>query len=332
MSTRRRRAILTTVAAIGGLFLFVYAIQRAGVGEIIDGIRDVGWGLVPILALGGVRFIIRAEAWRLCTPPASGVRWADAFKAFLAGDAVGNVTPLGLIASEPTKLLLLRHHLATRESVASLAIDNILYAGSVLAMLAAGIVVVLATVSLPFEWQEIGASALLALVAAAVFGLLALRGFWRSHRGERPPWRERLAVLRLAALAFLTEHSLRFWGAVSLDLLFHAIGVAEAFLVLHWIAADRSPTIAQAIVFESLNRAITVAFKFVPFRVGVDEASSGALAPLLGIDFQGGVALAVVRKVRNLFWAGVGLAIIAVHHAREERAMDRPGSEPAHPT
>ena len=61
-------------------------------------------------------------------------------------------------------------------------------------------------------------------------------------------------------------------------------------------------------LFEALNRVITVVFKFVPFRVGVDEASSGALAPLLGMNPVVGVSLAVVRKVRNLFWAGIGMA------------------------
>ena len=50
----------------------------------------------------------------------------------------------------------------------------------------------------------------------------------------------------------------------------------EVFLTLRWLLGDRSPTLAQAIVFEALNRVVTVAFKFVPFRVGVDEALSGA--------------------------------------------------------
>ena len=77
-----------------------------------------------------------------------------------------------------------------------------------------------------------------------------------------------------------------------------------------------SPTLAQAIVFEALNRVVTVAFKFVPFRIGIDEALSGALAPMLAVNPAAGVALAVVRKVRNLAWSAVGLAIIAGRPAR----------------
>jgi hypothetical protein len=326
-----RRSILTVAAALGGGALFAYAVRRAGVGEILDAVRGVGWGLIPILALGGVRFLIRAEAWRLCTPVDGRVRLQDSFKAMLAGDAIGNVTPLGLLASEPTKVFLLRHHLAARESVSSLAVDNLVYTASVLAMIAAGVIVALVTVPLPFEWQEVAVATLIGLGIVAVALVIALRGSWHADRGQRPAWRQRLADLRRSVLAFSAGHPLRLWRVFALDVLFHVVAIVEAFLTLHWIAGDGT-TFRQAVVFESLNRAITVAFKFVPFRVGVDEATSGALAPLLGLNLTGGVALAIVRKVRNLFWAAIGLALIASHRAPEERATDRQESAPARRT
>ena len=86
------------------------------------------------------------------------------------------------------------------------------------------------------------------------------------------------------------------------------LAVLEVFLTLRWLLGDSSPTLAQAIVFEALNRVMTVAFKFVPFRIGVDEALSGAMAPMLALNPAAGVSLAVVRKVRSLFWSAIGLA------------------------
>src|SRR4029450_7965276 len=82
--------------ALGGLVLFIYAVRRAGVGEIIDGIQRVGWGLVPILASAGLRFVLRTAARRLCTPAGTRLPFGPALMVFLAGDAIGNVTPLGL--------------------------------------------------------------------------------------------------------------------------------------------------------------------------------------------------------------------------------------------
>src|SRR6185436_300902 len=288
-----KRHTLTVLAAAGGLVLFGYAVRRAGVNEILDGIRQVGWGLLPILGLAGARFLIRACAWRLCMPPHGRLPIGQAFTAFVAGDAIGNLTPLGMVASEPTKVFLTRHRLATRESVASLATDNLLYAASIVAMVALGVVVVLATIPLSLEWREGAIVALIAGVVGMVITVRLMRGTWREESGARPPWRETLAGLRRSVLAFSIE---------------------------------------QPIVFEALNRVVTVAFKFVPFRVGIDEALSGELAPVMAVQPVAGVTLAVVRKVRNLVWTGIGLLFIAAHPARAEPGTDHRENVPAHRT
>lgn len=313
--TRRGQRALSVAAALAGAALFAYAVERAGVSEIIEAIRRVGWGLVVILALAGLRFLVRAECWRWCLAPATAFPIGRALTAFLAGDAVGNVTPLGLLASEPTKILLTRHHLATREAVASLAVENLVYAASVMAMVAGGLVVLAVNVAMPVVWKAGLMAALAALVVGGVVSLRAMRGTWDPRRGQRPRWRARLASVRDEALRFSGGHPGRLWRVFALDVVFHALAVLEVYLTLQWLVGDRSPTLVQAIVFEALNRVITAAFKFVPFRVGIDEASAGALAPILSVNPAAGVALAVVRKVRNLFWAAIGLILLAAHPA-----------------
>jgi hypothetical protein len=42
-------------------------------------------------------------------------------------------------------------------------------------------------------------------------------------------------------------------------------------------------SLLQAMVLETVNRVITVVFKFVPLRVGVDEAGSALLTAALGL-------------------------------------------------
>jgi hypothetical protein len=323
----RRRHLVTFASALAGAALFAYAVRRAGVAEIIDGIRRVGWGLVLILGLAGLRFLIRAECWRLCLPPTVAFPLPRALAAFLAGDAVGNVTPLGLLASEPTKVLLTRHHLAPREAIASLAVENFVYAASVLAMVGIGLTVLMTNVPLPNSWIAASVAALVAMLVGAAIAVRAMRGTWDPARGSRPRWRERLAMVRDEAVRFSGGHPQRLWRVLVLDLLFHALAVVEVFVTLQWLLGNRSPTFVQAIVFEALNRVVTAVFKFVPFRVGIDEASAGALAPMLSVNPAAGVALAVVRKVRNLFWAAIGLALIALS-GTSEKGQRRIATEP----
>jgi hypothetical protein len=311
----RRQHLIAIAAALAGAALFAYAVERAGVSDIIEAIRRVGWGLILILALAGLRFLVRAECWRWCLPPGTPFPLRRAFAAFLAGDAVGNVTPLGLLASEPTKVLLTRHHLATREAVASLAVENLVYAASVLAMVGIGLIVLAANVAMPAASRAALVAALGALIIGGGVALRAMRGTWDPGRGARPRWRERLATVRDEAMRFSGGHPERLWRVFALDLVFHALAVVEVYVTLEWLLGDQSPTLVQAIVFEALNRVITAAFKFVPFRVGIDEASAGALAPVLSVNPAAGVALAVVRKVRNLSWAAIGLVLVAAHPA-----------------
>lgn len=328
MSEGRRR-LLTAAYASAGAALFAYVVRRAGVAEILDGVREVGWGLAVILGLAGLRFVLRAACWRLCMPPHARLPVGGAFAAFLAGDSVGSVTPLGLLASEPTKIFLVRHHLATRDSVASLALENLIYAMSVGMVVMAGLLVLLASVPMPAVWQAAIVAALVGVAGGGACAFRLLRGTWDGRHGSRPRWRERLANVRLAVVGFSAEHMPRLWRALALDGLFHTLAILEIFLTLRWLLGDRSPTLAQAVVFEALNRVVTIVFKFVPFRIGVDEALSGAAAPLVALNPAAGVTLAVVRKVRNLFWTGIGLAIIAAHPVRAGRPTDRDGTAPA---
>jgi hypothetical protein len=333
MSTQRRQRVFTAVAAVGGLALFAYSVRNVGADEILTGVHRVGWGLLVILALAGLRFVVRAEAWRLCTPVNSRLRLRQALMAFLAGDALGNITPLGLIASEPTKVFLTRHALATTESIASLALDNLVYALSVVAMIGVGLIVMLLTVALPFRAQEWGIAALVVLAAIVVGSLRLFRqrdGV--AHSSTTTTMAARLSKVRTMIMSFSAGHPSRLWRAFAFNLLFHSVAVFEAFLTLRWLLGDRSPTFAEAVMFESLNRVVTALFKFVPLRVGVDEAISGAFAPVLGMNPAAGVALAVIRKVRSLFWMGIGLVFIAFSHAPVAPVRTPPESVPAHRT
>ena len=67
----------------------------------------------------------------------------------------------------------------------------------------------------------------------------------------------------------------------------------------------------EAFLLESTGRLIVVAFKFVPYRLGVDEAGSALVASALGLEPTVGVTLALVRKLRILCWNAVGVALFA---------------------
>jgi hypothetical protein len=170
---------------------------------------------------------------------------------------------------------------------------------------------------LPPGWRLAVIVALVGIAVAVPVALRVLRGTWGEERGARPAWRERLASLRESIMqSSAGGHPSRLWRVFVLHLVFHAAAVAEVLLTLGWLVGAW-PTLAQAVIFSALDRAVIIAFKFVPFRIGVDEASSGIVATLLGFPNITGVALAVVKKVRSLVWTGIGLVLIAARRRPE---------------
>jgi hypothetical protein len=153
--------------------------------------------------------------------------------------------------------------------------------------------------------------------------LRLMGGSSKAERDVLPGWRGRLASFRESVLAFSVGHPTRLWQIFGLDLLFQSVAVVEVYLTLMLLLPEaEAPTIVQAIMFGALDRAVMIAFKFIPGRVGVDEFLSGGMAALLGWPTTIGVVLALIRKVRSIFWVGVGLAFIAAHPSQAEPATD----------
>src|SRR5687768_9886908 len=116
----------------------------------------------------------RAGAWRGCIQDGR-LRFRDAFSAVLAGDTAGNLTPLGVFASEPTKILMTRAQLSTVTSIASVAIENAFYTASVLGVLLAGTWLFLQRAAVPAGLEQLAEGILGLIVMAAVIALWAAR-------------------------------------------------------------------------------------------------------------------------------------------------------------
>ena len=319
---RSRLPLLGAASAVIGAALLVATIRQVGWTEIQRGVGAVGGWFLVVVALGGARFYARARSWILCSRQigAPGLTSRAAFGAVLAGDAVGNLTPLGLLASEPTKVLLVRRTLATGPALTSVAIDNGFYTLSVLVMIAAGAWALVRHVSLDATIRLVAEGVLASVFVAAAIGV------WLAT--ERPAILSRLAQLtaRVAGREARSPEVLRdlearfygvfawpaaaLWAAAGWQAAFHLGAILEVWVIL-LVLSGGTASFAQAFVLESAGRLITVLFKVIPFRMGVDEAGAAVVATALGLPASHGVALALVRKLRILVWNGVGLVILA---------------------
>lgn len=319
--SRPRLALLNIVVAIVGVALLIYTVQRAGGWAVIaDGITSIGWWFAVVVLLGAFRMACRTRAWMACANDPQ-LRFGDAFGAWLVADAIGNLTPLGLLASEPTKILMVRTRISTVTSVASVAIENVFYTASVLVVLLSGTWLFLQHANVPPGLEHVSEIIVAGVAIAAVIGVWAARA--------RPAILSRFAPLvsKIAGSANAPGEAIREvesqiyavpqWpigriARVGLwEVAFHVAAVAEVFVVLRLLVPDI--TLTEAFLLESAGRFVTVAFKFVPYRLGIDEAGSGAVASVLGLPPVTGVTLALVRRIRIIVLNAIGLVLLLRH-------------------
>jgi len=316
----KRFTPLGIVFVVLGLALFAYFVRNAGIGQIADGIRRLGAGFLLIIAISSVRHIVRSLAWSLCIEAPYRLRFSDAFRARLMGDAIGNVLPFAsFVVSEPAKPALIRDRVPLMAGLSALAIENIFYGLSVAVFISAGMIALLLSFNLPQGLRLASMIALIVILIVVLLSALLIRKQLRfisgaarflNRRGLNEQWVAKGRILEDRIYGFYQGNSARFLPILLLEACFHLAGVCEIYVTLSFISPARPPSLLTAFILESVNRVITVAFKFIPLRMGVDEAGTGKVSKVLLFAEATGVTLAIVRKARDVFWAAVGMALL----------------------
>jgi hypothetical protein len=314
-SSRRPRTAVTVVASLVGVVLLVWQIRYVGLRVLEDNLSAVGVWFLAILAISLLRFAARSAAW--ITLIGERVPIARALAATISGDALGNATPLSLLVSEPAKALYLGGAVPSSRALAALAAENFFYSVSVAVYVMAATAAMLASFQVPDALRWAGDGALAAMAAVLVgAGWLA----WQKP-SVATTIVARLPVRRLErVVSRLREFELQTYGSAgheggrlgvvaAWEVAFHILSFTESWLTI-WLFTGRSAPLS-AFVLDGSSRVINVVFRMVPFRVGVDEVTTGVVAEAVGLTQAIGVAQALVRKGRLLAWAAVGAALLA---------------------
>ncbi len=320
----RKLARFGFLFAFLGLLLFAYFVRKAGVSQIILGISRLGIGILLILGISAIRQVVRSLAWVRCFEAPHSLRFRDAFAARMMGDALGNIVPLASVAvSEPSKAAFVTNKVPLLVSFSALALENIFYSLSVAIFIFSGTVALLLAFPLKPALRYASFGTLAVTILIVPLGYLVIRRQWKflsrsisilHGRGLGRAWTEK-AIPRARSLedrvyGFYQRNSNRLLAILALEMCFHLAGVLEIYTTLWFISDIVAPTLLTAFILESVNRVINIVFKFIPFRLGVDEAGTGMLAKALGFTQAIGAALAIVRKGRDLFWTAIGVALM----------------------
>ena len=303
-----------------GVLLFCAALYYINVGTALGTVRALGVALPIALVCSALWHLARTWAWWWCFPQPRTVSFWRLMRVRLSAEAFSYLTLRG-IAGEPLKIVLLSDRVNARDATAAVAIERIAYLVGTTVIV--GIASIAAILLLPLTrlWFRVFrafaiASAVVAIAAGIVIGgrgtyLIAAAARRRAarHRDRRRPGRPIRGAVERQMLELVRGNPPRLAVLLAATVLSYVFMALEAWVILRAAEFAGPPiTPAGAIAVETFSRVASFASAFIPANLGALEASSLAAVAAIGA-VGAGAALALARRLRGLFWAGVGLAI-----------------------
>ena len=317
---------------IGGLALLLFLIRELGPRTVLANLRMVGWGIALIVGQEFFAYLANTLGWLAAFPrPRPHIPFRQLLGARIAGDAVNYVTPTATLGGEFVRTRFLNGQATGTALVASVTVAKLSQTVAQITFVLIGFTVVLDDTPLPSTIRHglmAGSAAFSALTVVLVFaqrrGMFApgLRLAERLHLSARAP-----ELIR--QLQHLDEEIARFHGdangafALSVTCFFTGwcLGIVEIYLILWFLGVP--VTVHRALTIEVLSVAIDGMLFFVPAKLGTQEGGKVLIFTLLGLDPARGLALGILRRIRELTWALVGLLILS----RQQLAA-RPALQP----
>jgi uncharacterized protein (TIRG00374 family) len=300
-----------------GLVLFAVTLAFIDREATLREFRGLGL-LLPIILLPSAGWHgVRTLGWLICFPPEVRPTFWRLFRVRLAADAVSYFTIRGL-ASEPLRVVLLLDRVPAEASTASTILERT--AMGVMSVILVGItsVVAMSSESVPEGWQDVFRwIAVVAIVVVALTVLFLTRKgryigplFEGLYRLTGWHWTEgRVArFIRDVENIFLhlaRSDRRRLRAMVMLAIAAYALMTLEIWLVF-W-AIDQRVSVWSAMFVETFTRSASVFSGLIPANLGALEASNVVVVRALGLAGAGSIALS--RRIRSLFWAGLGLLL-----------------------
>ena len=328
---RKRRLFLRLLAGCVGALLFAHLIRQAGPSRLLESFAALGWGLLLVLAWGGVAHVLRAWAWRLTLlEDKRHVSFTRMLGLRLASEAVGHFGALGQLFGEGLRVSLLGPAMPLASGITSVTVDRALFILSAALVSIVGLSAVLVALPLPHTLALYAGVSVCTLLGVVLLTAVAVKKRWPVLSGTAhllgraryfSGW-----IGRERSLIQLVENNLldlyhhnpgSFWASFLLHVASHAAAVFEVYLILWLIAAKVS--FIGAFAIEALTKLVNVIGTFNPGNVGTYEGGNMIIVKMFGLTGATGLVLAFTRRLRALFWTAVGgLSIVMLAKTRKQ--------------
>ncbi|MFI5373856.1 MAG: lysylphosphatidylglycerol synthase domain-containing protein [Candidatus Rokuibacteriota bacterium] len=322
---------LRPLLVLAGLAVVGYLVAQIGPAAIWSSFVTLGWRLPLVLAFPyALAGLVDTIAWRLLLP--GPVPLGLVFRARLAGEAINLATPTMAVGGEPVKAFLLRPHVPLLDGLVSVIADKTTIVVGQIVFLAGGLLAARAALPpssrllpimtglLAVEIVAIGGFALVQASGGLGGGgrVLGRIGARVGFGGER--YLQGLGDLDRALAALYRQGRRRLVASALVHAVAWASGGLEIYIVLGLLGTPIP--LGTALIIESFAGGVKFASFMVPASLGALEGGYVAFFEAFGLAATSGLSFVLVRRLREMAWAGVGFLALGV--SDRARLLPRP--------
>ncbi len=304
-----------------GIALLVWAIQTVGLAELFTLLSKLGIGFIYILFIYSIVTLLDSLAWKYNFTQSSAKQFNlwQIWRIRQIGEAYNVITPLGTLGGEPVKAQLLKehHNIPRRQGLASQVVARTTFLAALIIFFIPGIFLTFKAEQISSQFQNTALAGMIVFSTAIfLFFLFQITG----TLGRLSRWAENFAWIKkstsvsdnIDALSdhissFYKEHPKRIAISISYAFAGWVVGLAELYVAMYFLGIEL--TLAELWIIEALAQLIKVGSFLIPLSIGAQEGGFIIVFSAMGLPPSVGLTLSFVRRIRELLWVGLGLAL-----------------------
>ena len=310
---------------IFGIAVLVVMVTQLDFQQVWQGLRHAGYWFVAVLVLWIFLYIFNTSAWYLIINAGgkSKVNFWWLYKVTISGFALNYATPGGLMGGEPYRIMELSPRIGTERASSSVILYAMTHIFSHFWFWFISIFLYVAT-------QPMSVFMASFLLAAAAFCMLGLWFFiigYRKGLANRvmnllrhmplvKKWaqpfvekhREQLDTIDTQIAALHKQSPKTFVMAVVLEVACRILSALEVYFIL--LVVNPGISYVQCILIIAFTTLFANMLFFMPLQLVGREGGFLMSATRLGATASGGILVALIVRLRELVWTGIGLLLI----------------------
>ena len=314
---------------IFGFVVLLIMVTQLDFQQVWNGLRHAGYWFIAVVALWLFLYVFNTSAWYIiinsqeAKPEHKRINFGWLYKITVSGFALNYATPGGLMGGEPYRIMTLAPKIGTERASSSVILYAMTHIFSHLWFWFLSIFLYILTQNL---------TVLMGLLLSLI-GAFCLLGIWFFMSGYRKGLAKRmmnimrhLPFMKKWAQNFVESHKEQldtidqqiaslhkqnpkiFVSAVLLELACRVCSALELYFVLLVLLPDVN--YLQCILILAFTSLFANLLFFIPLQLGGREGGFLMATTGLGISASAGIFVALIVRLRELIWTGIGLLLI----------------------